>query len=420
MSPGQLFCIPFGIIDVVSVLFKAKINYMKRLFFRITALLCAVFSMNLVNAQTTQGVNVVTTAVPFLRISPDARAGSMGELGLATSPDANSSFYNQAKAPFSKYNTGIGLTYTPWLKDLGLNDVYLLTAAGYHKLNENEAISASIRYFSLGSIQFSDYNGNSWGEGRPREFSADLGYSRKLSDKLSLGLALRYINSNLTLGAATNTGSISAYKAGNAVSADLSLYYDATDANKQGWSFGAALSNLGTKIGYTNDATQKEYIPANLGIGAAYTKVFDEQNKVTFGLDLNKLLVPAPPPYTGVPDTDSAAVDKYHNQSVTSSWFNSFSGGDQLKKINASIGAEYTYNEQFAFRLGYFYEDKNQGGRQYFTLGVGLKYNMLGLNFSYLVPSGSGITRNPLSNTIRFGLVFDLDGGDNAPVNNDQ
>ncbi len=393
---------------------------MKRLFFQATALLCGVFSLNFASAQTTGGnnINVVTTAVPFLRISPDARAGSMGELGLATSPDANSSFYNLAKTPFSQYNTGIGLTYTPWLKDLGLNDVYMLTAAGYHKLDDLQAISASIRYFSLGSIQFSDYNGNNWGEGRPREFSVDLGYSRKLSDKLSLGLALRYINSNLTLGAAAVSGSISAYKAGNAVAADLSLYYNLTDANKQGWTFGAALSNLGTKIGYTNDATQKEYIPANLGIGTAYTKVFDEQNKITFGLDLNKLLVPAPPIFTGDSSVDGAAVDKYHNQAVTGSWFNSFSGGDQLKKINASIGAEYTYNEQFAFRLGYFYEDKSQGGRQYFTLGVGLKYNMLGLNFSYLVPSGSGITRNPLSNTIRFGLFFDLDGGENAPSNN--
>jgi hypothetical protein len=394
---------------------------MKRLPLRLTALCCAVFFINLVHAQTNGNrINVVTTAVPFLRISPDARAGGMGDLGLATSPDANASFYNMAKTPFSDYSTGIGLTYTPWLKDLGLNDVYMLTGAGYHKLDENQALSASLRYFSLGSIQFSDYNGNNWGEGRPREFSFDLGYSRKLSQQLSLGLALRYINSNLTLGATPEAGNISAYKAGNAVAADISLYYNLTDASKQGWTFGAVLSNLGTKIGYTNDATQKEYIPANLGIGAAYTKVFDEQNKVTFGLDLNKLLVPAPPPYTGDTTIDIPAVDKYHNQSVVSSWFNSFSGGDQFQKINASIGAEYTYNEQFAFRLGYFYENKEQGGRQYFTLGVGLKYNMLGLNFSYLIPSGSGITRNPLSNTIRFGLIFDLGGEENTASGSDQ
>ncbi len=385
---------------------------MKRLFFRLTAILCGLFSVYLVNAQSqTTPINVTTTAVPFLRISPDARAGGMGEEGIATSPDANSGFYNLSKTPFSDYKTGIGLTYTPWLKDLGLNDVYLLAASGYHKLDENQALTASLRYFSLGSIQFSDYNGNNWGEGRPREFAFDLGYSRKLSDKLAIGLTMRYINSNLTLGAIPTSGSISAYKAGTAVAADLSFTYKNVAANQEGWTFGFVLSNLGTKIGYTNDATQKEYIPANMGIGASYTKVFDETNKISFGLDLNKLLVPAPPvPVNGADTVSNDQINQYYNQSVVSSWGNSFSGPDQLQKINASIGAEYTYNDQFAFRLGYFYENKDQGGRQYFTMGVGLKYNMLGLNFSYLIPSGSGITRNPLSNTIRFGLIFDLDG----------
>jgi hypothetical protein len=381
---------------------------MKRLFFRLTALLSGLFSFYLVSAQTNP-INVTTTAVPFLRISPDARAGSMGEEGIATSPDANSSFYNLSKTPFSEYKTGIGITYTPWLKDLGLNDVYLLAASGYHKLDDNQTLTASLRYFSLGSIQFSDYNGNNWGEGRPREFAFDLGYSRKLSDKLAIGLALRYINSNLTLGAAASSGSISAYKAGTAVAADISLTYKNVASNQEGWTFGFVLSNLGSKIGYTNDATQKEFIPANIGIGGNYTKVFDEQNKISFGIDLNKLLVPPPPVPVGGADTVSTdALNAYYNESVVSSWFKSFSGS--FNTINASIGAEYTYNDQFAFRLGYFYENKDQGGRQYFTMGVGLKYNTLGLNFSYLIPSGSGITRNPLSNTIRFGLTFDIDG----------
>jgi hypothetical protein len=376
---------------------------MKRLFFRLSALLSGLFSVLLVNAQTqTAPINVVTTAVPFLRISPDARAGGMGEEGIATSPDANSGFYNLSKTPFSDYKTGIGLTYTPWLKDLGLNDVYLLAASGYHKLDENQALTASLRYFSLGNIQFSDYNGNNWGEGRPREYAIDLGYSRKLSEKFGIGMTIRYINSNLTLGAVGTPG-LSSYKAGTAVAADISLTYKNVAANKEGWTFGFVLSNLGTKIGYTNDATQKEFIPANMGLGANYTKVFDETNKISFGLDLNKLLVPAPPS-----DTSAAALEAYYSQSVVSSWFKSFNG--QFNTINASVGAEYTYNDQFAFRLGYFYESKDQGGRQYFTMGVGLKYNMIGLNFSYLIPSGSGITRNPLSNTIRFGLIFDLDG----------
>jgi hypothetical protein len=381
---------------------------MKRLFFRLTAVLCGLLSVYFLNAQTTP-INVTTTAVPFLRISPDARAGGLGEEGIATSPDANSSFYNLSKTPFSDNKTGIGLTYTPWLKDLGLNDVYLLAASGYHKIDENQALSASLRYFSLGSIQFSAIDGTSWGEGRPREFAVDFGYSRKLSDKLGIGLTMRYINSNLTLGAVATSGSVSAYKAGTAVAADLSLTYKNLLANKEGWTFGFVLSNLGTKIGYTNDATQKEYIPANMGLGANYTKVFDEQNKISFGVDINKLLVPAPPsPENGADTISQAALNKYYTQSVVSSWFSSFSG--QWNTVNASIGAEYMYNDQFAFRLGYFYESKDQGGRQYFTMGVGLKYNVLGLNFSYLIPSGSGITRNPLSNTIRFGLTFDLDG----------
>jgi hypothetical protein len=384
---------------------------MKRVFFRLAVLMSCLFFFHDLSAQSTAPINVTTTAVPFLRISPDARAGGMGEEGIATSPDANSSFYNLSKTPFSDYKTGIGLTYTPWLKDLGLNDVYLLAASGYHQLDENQALSASLRYFSLGSIQFSDYNGNNWGEGRPREFAFDLGYSRKLSSKLGIGLALRYINSNLTLGAAAASGSISAYKAGTAVAADLSFTYRNVAANQEGWTFGFVLSNLGTKIGYTNDATQKEYIPANMGIGGNYTKVFDEQNKISFGLDLNKLLVPAPPtPENGVDTVSQDALNEYYSQSVVSSWFKSFNG--QFNTINASIGAEYSYNDQFMFRLGYFYESKDQGGRQYFTMGVGLKYNMLGLNFSYLIPSGSGITRNPLSNTIRFGLTFDLDSSD--------
>ena len=329
----------------------------------------------------------------------------MGELGVATSPDANSAFYNLAKTPFSENPTGIGLTYTPWLKDLGLNDVYLLAASGFHKLDDNQSLSASIRYFSLGNIQFTDNNGSPLGTGMPRELGADVGYARKLGTRLALGMALRYIYSNLASGYASNGNT---YKPGHSVAADVSLFYNGTKSNGQGWNFGAAITNLGAKIGYTNDATEKEYIPANLAIGATYTTVFDEQNKLTFGADINKLLVPTAPALTepSDPTQDSINLANYHNQSVVSSWFQSFGNG----AYNFSVGAEYGYNNQFFFRTGYFYEGKNQGDRQYFTLGVGLKYNVLGLNFSYLIPSGSGVTRNPLSNTIRLGLVFDLGG----------
>jgi hypothetical protein len=356
-------------------------------------------------------INVVTTAVPFLRISPDARAGGMGDLGVATNPDANSSFWNLAKTPFIKSETGVALTYTPWLKDLGLNDVYLLSFAGYHKLDEQQALSASIRYFSLGNIQFTDGNGNDFGSGRPREFGIDAGYSRKLSDNLSLGIALRFIHSNL-VGGAPDQGS--AYQAGNAVAGDISLFYTGVNEEGQGWNFGAAVSNLGSKIAYTKDATQKDFIPANLGLGAAYTKVFDETSKLMFGIDAHKLLVPTPPQLSGNDTDDSIKIVNYRNKGVVGSWLSSFGdapGGfsEELKEFQFSLGTEYSYNDQFFARAGYFYENKDKGNRKYFTVGVGIKYNVFGLNFSYLVPTGAGINRNPLSNTLRFGLILDLD-----------
>ena len=361
-------------------------------------------------------INVVTTAVPFLRISPDARAGGMGDLGVATNPDANSSFWNLAKTPFNTSEFGAGLTYTPWLKDLGLNDVYLLSFAGYHKLDETQALSASIRYFSLGNIQFTDGNGNDFGSGRPREFGVDLGYSRKLSDNLGLGIALRYIHSNL-VGGAPDQGS--AYQAGNAVAGDISIFYTGANEDGQGWNFGAAVSNLGSKIAYTKDATQKDFIPANLGLGAAYTKVFDETSKLMFGVDIHKLLVPTPPQLTGNNTEDSIRIVDYRNKGVVGSWLSSFGdapGGfsEELKEFQFSLGTEYSYNNQFFARAGYFYENKDKGNRKYFTVGVGIKYNVFGLNFSYLVPTGAGINRNPLSNTLRFGLILDMAGSSDS------
>jgi len=364
-----------------------------------------------VKAQQAQPINVVTTAVPFLRISPDARAGGMGDVGVATSPDANSPFWNLAKVPFAQKNFSVALTYTPWLKDLGLNDVYLLAASGYYKLDEESALGASVRYFSLGNIQFTDQGGFDNGSGRPREFGIDAGYTRKLSDKIGIGIALRYIRSNLAGNLATTS---TTYKPGSTVAGDISFFYNGQSEAGEGWNFGATLSNLGGKIGYTNDASQKDYIPANLGLGTSYTKAFDEENKITFGLDVHKLLVPSPPVWTDDPSQDSALVADYRNKSTVSSWFSSFGdapGGfkEELKEFQISVGAEYNYNEQFFFRAGYFYEDKTKGNRKYFTVGLGVKYNVFGLNFSYLVPSGSGVNRNPLSNTLRFGLIFDLD-----------
>jgi hypothetical protein len=356
-------------------------------------------------------INVVTTAVPFLRISPDARAGGMGDVGIATAPDANSSFWNLAKTPFAASNTSITTTYTPWLKDLGLNDVYLASLAGYHKLDEDQAISASLRYFSLGNIQFTDFAGNNLSTYRPREFSFDLGYSRRLSSKLGVGVALRYINSSLAKGDVNSSGIV--YKPGNAVAGDLSLFHTGVNDVGQGWNWGITLTNLGSKIGYTSDAQQKDYIPANLGLGAAYTWVFDETSKLTAGVDLNKLLVPTPPA-----NRNDTTLFEYRNKSVINSWFSSFGDaggfGDEIKEVQVSLGGEYVYNDQFMLRAGYFYENKYKGNRKYFTLGAGLKYNVFGLNFSYLIPSGNGVNRNPLSNTLRFSLIFDLDNNTNG------
>ncbi len=386
--------------------------------FKLIASILLVSGTTALKAQTTSGqtINVVTTAVPFLRISPDARGGGMGETGIATSPDVNSTFWNQAKAPFNESKGGIGLTYTPWLRKLQLNDVYLATLAGYYKINDNEAITGSLRYFSLGNIQFTDINGGITGDFRPREFSFDAGYTRKLSDKLGLGVALRYIHSNLASGGVSNSGTT--YKAGNAVAGDISLYYHGLDQAGEGWNFGATLTNLGSKIGYTNDATQKDFIPANIGLGAAHTWVFDESNKITLALDINKLLVPTPPVATSDFSTDSAAQASYRSKSSINGWFSSFSapGGfsETLKEFQLSGGAEYTYMDQFSLRAGYFYEDKLKGNRKYFTLGAGLKYNVFGLNVSYIIPSGSGINQNPLSSTLRFSLLFDLDSETNG------
>ena len=379
---------------------------MKKATLKLTALVMLMASATTgAIAQSASPINVVTTAVPFLRISPDARSGGMGDVGIATSADANSGFWNLAKIPFGASKTTAAVTYTPWLADLGLNDVYLASLAGYHQLDELSAISVGLRYFSLGNIQFTDFNGNPLQSFRPREFGVDLGYSRKLSSKDGLGIALKYISSDLAGGTVNGI----TYKKGTSVAGDLHYFHTGLKETGEGLNWGVTLSNLGAKISYTSDASQKDYIPANLGVGAAYTNVFDADNKVTFALDLNKLLVPTPPSVT-----DSAGLADYRSKGVVSSWFSSFGdapdgGSEELKEVTASLGAEYWYKNQFAVRAGYFYENPNKGNRKYFTIGAGLNYNMFGLNFAYLLPSGAGINRNPLSNTLRFTLSFDFD-----------
>lgn len=373
----------------------------------ITAVTC-ILSLSLAQSASAQigtdeldgRTNAINTAVPFLRISPDARSGAMGDVGIAISPDANSIFWNLAKSPFATKNSAVSVTYTPWLKEL-VNDVFLATLSGYTKLDENSAISGSLRYFSLGTIQFTDMGGADIGTFRPKEFAIDAGYARRLSENFGMGVTLRFINSNLASGNLDGQ----TIRPGRAVAADLSGYYtkeyekEDGSANNQ-LSLGFAISNIGNRISYTRAADKKDFLPTNLGLGGAYTFGIDEYNKITLALDINKLLVPTP-------DTSGTYPDK----GVVSGIFSSFGDApfsEELHELMYSAGAEYWYNDQFAVRGGYFSEHKTKGNRKYFTAGVGIKYDIFGLNFSYLVPFGSGIQKNPLSNTLRFTLTFDL------------
>lgn len=365
---------------------------MKKSFSNKLAIACLALGLPITGfAQSANTIDVVTNAVPFLRTSADARAGGMGETGIATTPDGNSPFYNLAKTTYLSESKGVALTFTPWMKSYGVDGMYHLNVAGYYKIDSTEAITAAIRYFDLGGIQLTDIDGKSLGNSNPNEWAAEVGYTRQLGSKFGIGLAFRFIHSNLASGA---DGAGLTYKAGNTVAADLSLFYNGRNEDGEGWNFGAVLSNLGGKIAYTDQATQKEFIPTNFGIGASYAKVLSEQHSLSVGMDINKLLVPA------VKATDPASVADYHSQSVVSSWFRSFDNG----AYSASLGAEYSYQQQFFLRAGYFHDSRREANRRYFTLGTGFTYNIATINVSYAVPAGSDLSRNPLSNTLRIGV----------------
>ena len=376
----------------------------KKVFAIVIITLCSLFSNMKALAQTNK-ISIQSTAVPFMLISPDARSGGMGNLSLAMSPESNDLFGNNAKLPLLKQKKGFLINYTPWLKDLGLTDVYLASAGFYKKIDDNSSINSSLRFFSLGNIQFSDVNGTPTTEQRPNEFSYDFGYSFLLSDQFSAGITLRYIYSRLVTG--SFIGNAVDYRAGNTVSGDLSLFYKQNE-DLSGWHVGMLLSNLGGKISYVNASKNKYFIPANLGLGVGYLTKIDTDNSIEFGADVNRLLVPASP---SAADPDYAALrEQYFSQSVIASYLNSFTNkygmpiGESLK---ISVGAEYNYTDRFFLRAGYFIDNnKNLGNMQYFTLGTSFQYQQSKFNISYLVPSGGGITKNPLSNTLRFGSVF--------------
>ena len=352
--------------------------------------------------------NPISTAVPFLTITPDSRHGAMGDVGVATSPDANSQYLNPAKYAFSEDKFGFSLSYTPWLRQL-VNDINLAYLAGYYRLNNNEVIASSLRFFSMGDITLRGQDQMTIGTVSPSEFAFDVSYSRRLSDKFSGGVALRYIRSDLSGGIGTET-----YTAGNAFSTDVSFYY----VNKWGGtgesksiSAGINFSNIGSKISY-DDGANKEFLPANMRLGTTYTTELDDYNSLSVSLDLNKLLVPTP--VTKWDTLDGGVIilpDNTSNKSLVSSIFGSFTdapGGlkEELQEFTISTGAEYWYNKQFALRAGYFHEAQNKGNRKFFTAGVGVKMNIASIDFSYVIPVQRN---NPLANTIRFTLLFNVD-----------
>ena len=357
----------------------------------------------------TGGLNTITTAVPFLMITPDSRSGSMGDVGAATSPDASSISTNPAKYSFIKDDLGFSISYVPWLRAL-VPDINLSYISGYKKLNQNDAVAFELRYFSLGDITFTDILGNTLGQFNPNELALGGSYSRKLSDLFSLSLATRYIYSNLTGG--QMAGDIQT-NAGKSFAADVAGYY----TNKirflkkdSDLSFGFNISNIGNKISYTN-VGERDFIPINLKLGSSININFDDYNSMSYSFDINKLLVPTPPLYNS---ENEIIAGKDPNVSVVSGIFQSFSDApdgfsEELREINLSFGTEYWYAQQFALRGGYFYEHDTKGGRKFFTFGAGVKYNVFALDFSYLINASRTINgTNPLANTMRFTMIFDI------------
>jgi hypothetical protein len=364
------------------------------------------------------GLNTITTAVPFLLITPDSRSGAMGDVGVATTPDPISSYWNNSKAAFAEKDLGLAFSYVPWLRSI-VPDINLVYLSGYKKISDKGAITASMRYFSLGKINFTDISGNAIQTVEPKEFAFDVGYGYKLGNKFSGGVNLRYLNSNLTGG--VSVGSVES-KPARAIAADVSGYY-ATDVEVSErdalYTFGFNIQNIGNRVSYSESA-ELDFIPINLKLGTGLKISFDEFNELGMYVDVNKLLVPTPPVYledsiTGAYIYDAngnpeIAEGKNPDVAVGSGMIQSFydaPGGfsEEFSEINWSLGFEYWYDKQFALRLGYFYENPNKGNRQYLTMGIGIKYQIFNLDFSYLVPVDQ---RNPLENTLRFTLAFDL------------
>ena len=376
-----------------------------------------------------QELNTITTAVPFLSVAPDSRAGAMADMGVATSADVNSQAYNAAKYVFNENKFGISISYSPWLRKL-VNDINLLYLSTYYKVTDNDALSLSLRYFSLGDIQFTDINGQSMGDQKPNEFAIDLGYSRKLIDQLSLAITPRFVYSNLTAGQYVEGQETNAGLAG---AADVSLFYQQDFGFKKNKNMNSTLraglniSNIGNKMSYSSGTLRRDFLPTNLKLGVSYTLDFDQYNSLMAAVEVNKLLVPTNPVYekdsTGRIMYDAAGdpIIKYGKNpdvSVAQGIFQSFGdapGGalEEFNEVNWAVGLEYSYRKLLFVRAGYFYEHPTKGNRQFITLGAGIHYSIFGLDVAYLFTVDQ---HHPLENTLRFTLTFDFKSFDKQEI----
>lgn len=395
---------------------------MKRGFIIVLLAITTIFSTKAQNYNQVagqEGSRVITTAVPFLIIAPDARSGGMGEAGVASDPDANSMHWNPAKYAFIDKKFGFAISYSPWLRAL-VNDINLAYLTGFYKIDDRQTIAASLLYFSLGDITFTDEFGGELGTYNPNEFSLDATYSRKFSEMISGAVAARFIYSNLTQGQFVGGAATSA---GTSIAADVAVYYHKeVDLGNMGseLSWGINLSNIGNKISYSKSAVKKDFIPTNFRIGAGLKMNFDDYNSLTALLDFNKLQVPTPPIYqrdslgNPVYDAENNPViskgmdpDVSVVQGIIRSWYDAPYGfSEEMREWTIAFGLEYWYAKQFALRAGFFYEDQTKGNRKFFTAGAGLRYSVFGLDLSYLIPLAQ---QNPLENTLRFTLYFNFD-----------
>ena len=366
------------------------------------------------------GSRVISTAVPFLTISPDARSGGMGDVGAATSPDAYSMFWNPAKYAFIDKSFGFGIGYVPWLRNL-VNDIGLASVVGFGKFGDKQAIAMSLRFFSLGEVQFTNDFGDNTITVKPNEFAIDATYARKFSREFSGAVAGRFIYSNLVPGGDAN--GVQA-RPGTSIAADIAVYYhhemEIKGLTSSFFDFGVNISNIGSKMSYSSSSIKRDFIPTTLRLGPSFTMDIDDYNRISVSLDLTKLLVPTPPVYAkdssgntySGPD-GKLVIEKGMDPDVSpvkgmiQSFYDAPYGfKEEMQEINIAVAAEYWYNKLFSIRAGYFFESKYKGGRQFFSLGAGLRYNVFGLDFSYLIPVQQN---NPLQNTLQFTLLFNFD-----------